>query len=513
MHTRLVPIFAASLVVAMAAPALAATYQVGPSRSYQNFGSLPPLEPGDVVEVDGGATYPSVSFWKSGTAQQPIVLRGIRVNGQRPVISGGVNTVAFNAHHFRMEGFEVTGGSSRCVFHHGNDIVIRDSVVRDCPGHGILGADNGSGSLTLQYVEVYGCGEGDRKHQIYMSTDQELFPGSVFRMEHSYVHSGNGGNNVKSRAERNEIYYNWIEGAYYHEIELIGPEVFPEGYAREDSDIVGNVIRKTGSNSSFYAIRIGGDGTASTWGRYRFVNNTVLMASDQRAVFRLFDGIESVEMHNNIFHATGGAQIIKDLASWSNGVQTIGGSNNWISTGSWSVPSQWSATAAGSSAGFVDLGALDLRPTPGSALCDAAVSNPPGMPGHLVADALGEPLYHPPGAVLPAVDAAEERPISGGLDIGAFEYLAAPGEEPPGEEPPGEEPPDDDPTDPYLPPSGDPLAGVGSGVSPDTVNESYRAGCSAAGGAAGWGVLLLAAGLLLVRRSEPAPVRSRARRR
>jgi len=37
------------------------------------------------------------------------------------------------------------------------------------------------------------------------------------------VHDGNGGNGVKSRAERNEIYYNWIEGSLYHELELIGP--------------------------------------------------------------------------------------------------------------------------------------------------------------------------------------------------------------------------------------------------------------------------------------------------
>jgi hypothetical protein len=43
-----------------------------------------------------------------------------------------------------------------------------------------------------------------------MATDQTAYPGAVFRMQHSYVHDANGGNNVKSRAERNEIYYNWI---------------------------------------------------------------------------------------------------------------------------------------------------------------------------------------------------------------------------------------------------------------------------------------------------------------
>ena len=71
-----------------------------------------------------------------------------------------------------------------------------------------------------------------------MATDETAYPGAVFRMQHCYVHDANGGNNVKSRAERNEIYYNWIEGAYYHELELIGPDGQAESLKREDSDVV-----------------------------------------------------------------------------------------------------------------------------------------------------------------------------------------------------------------------------------------------------------------------------------
>ena len=144
-----------------------------------------------------------------------------------------------------LENLDVSGGSSRCYYHHGHAIVMRDSVVHDCPRQGILGADNDSGSLTLERVEVFGSGGGDRDHQIYMATDEVAHPGSVFRMVGCYVHDGNGGNNVKSRAERNEIYYNWIEGGFYHELELIGPDPaggVPEGQAREDSDVVGNVL-------------------------------------------------------------------------------------------------------------------------------------------------------------------------------------------------------------------------------------------------------------------------------
>ena len=95
-------------------------------------------------------------------------------------------------------------------------------------------------------------------------------------MQHSYVHDANGGNNVKSRAERNEIYFNWVEDALYHELELIGPD--PAGGSgvagvREDSDVVGNVLVK---EDTFSVVRFGGDGTGETNGRYRFAFNTVV---------------------------------------------------------------------------------------------------------------------------------------------------------------------------------------------------------------------------------------------
>ncbi len=190
-----------------------AVYDVGPGRTYPGFDSLPALEPGDVVEIYGNHTYSDLALWDSGGPSEPIVIRGIRVEGLRPVLSGGDNTLAVNANHYIIEGLDVTGGARRCVFHHGNDVTIRDTVVHDCPAHGILGADDDSGSLLLEYVEVYRCGDGTHYHQINMATDEQAFPGSVFRMQHCYVHDANGGNGVKSRAVRNEIYYNWNEGS------------------------------------------------------------------------------------------------------------------------------------------------------------------------------------------------------------------------------------------------------------------------------------------------------------
>src|SRR5262252_2007964 len=91
-----------------ASSARATTYQVGPGRTYTNITDvLGALAPGDVVEVDGDATYPGGLYvTTSGAAGQPITFRGVRVNGKRPVISGGDNTVHFYASHLVMEGFD-----------------------------------------------------------------------------------------------------------------------------------------------------------------------------------------------------------------------------------------------------------------------------------------------------------------------------------------------------------------------------------------------------------------------
>ena len=410
-------------ILAFSESAEAANYQVGPGKQFASLQEVAPkLAPGDVVEVDGGATYPGdLTFTASGTAAAKITLVGKRsASGARPVLSGGTNTVHFHADHYVMEGFDITGGQARCVFHHGDDITIQDSVIHDCANHGILGADEEAGSLTLSYVEVYACGSGDSKHPIYMATDEDAHPGSVFRMEHCYVHDGNGGNNVKSRAQRNEIRYNWIEGAMYHELELIGPDGADEGLFREDSDVVGNVLRKTGKG---YVTRFGGDGTGQTNGRYRFVGNTVILSPGSNAVFRLYDGIESVEMHDNVFQRAGGGgiQMVRESdATWSTGKSVIGGSHNWVPAGSTDVPASWTATTTGTDPGFVNEAGLDFHPTAGSPLRGQGVSNPESPSGFPFLSPVAAPLFQPPRHAIEAFGAAIPRATGGALDLGAF---------------------------------------------------------------------------------------------
>src|SRR5262245_45522521 len=114
----------------MALPAEAATYELGPGKPYAELSEVwELLVPGDVVELQGDHTYAGgVSFWHSGTSDQPITVRGIPVNGKRPVIAGGTNTIEAGGNHYIFEGLDLTGGSFRCFYHHADDITLRDSI-------------------------------------------------------------------------------------------------------------------------------------------------------------------------------------------------------------------------------------------------------------------------------------------------------------------------------------------------------------------------------------------------
>ena len=202
----------------------AATYTVVPRGSYATLPALfaaVDLNGGDIVEVMSGPAYAGNVVMPSadgGAPGNPVILRG--VGASRPHLSGGTNTFEFRlSNHVVMERFEISGSAGdntfRCVYHHAHDIVLRDMLIRDCPRHGVLGSDQDSGSLTIEYSEIRNAGSGGGNHAIYMATDEVAYPGAVFRLQYSYIHDsdytdggGIGGNLIKSRAERNEIYYN-----------------------------------------------------------------------------------------------------------------------------------------------------------------------------------------------------------------------------------------------------------------------------------------------------------------
>lgn len=435
MRPRLPPFAAAllcSLACAVVARSVAAkTLEVGPGKPYPSVqDTLKLIQPGDVVEVQGDHTYAGDVWFREAQAGKPgapVTVRGVKVNGKRPVLKG-VGTqqyhdmvVLLNASHFVFEGFEIEGDGNpdhSGIVHKANDVTLRDVVVHGVGSHGLLGTDADSGSLLMDRCEFYGNGNGLYDHQIYMATDETAYPGSVFRMQGCYVHDGAGGNNVKSRAERNEIYANWIEGAVYHELDLIGPDGQNESLAREDSDVVGNVLIK---HSEWRIARIGGDGTGNTKGRYRFVNNTMILGEQSERAIGMQQTVASVELHNNVVVRLGGkAGRLVTGSDLEGPPPTLVGSHNWVQTGFTDVPAGFTDGFGGTDAGFTDLAKWDLRPKPGSPLLEKGTTAT-SLAAVAIASPLPLPLLVPPARAL-GTDAP--RPTDATPDIGAFELGA-----------------------------------------------------------------------------------------
>ena len=435
--------------------ASATTYTVGPGKQYSQLSTVfssNDLAPGDIVLVDGGATYNGgivVREDDGGTAANPVVIRWNRaVGATRPLLQGGQHTIKFErSNNVVFEGFEVTGGSSTCVFSEADNITVRDSLIRDCPSHGILGADQNSGSFTLEYSEIRNSGAGTSRHSIYMQSDEVTFPGAVFRMHYNYVHSGTGGVLVRVRHERAQIYYNWIENSVYGEMELIGPDCdtqkagWTPDLKREDADIVGNVIVHT--NSWRNAIRAGGDLDGRSQGRLRLVNNTIIFDRSGAANAVMVQlGAGSVEMHNNVIYQTAAgsspAILRENPASdvgdpdvcepqskepWA-GSRKVFGTNNWVQNGAQLIPPEFTGTLRGADPMLADIATRKLRPVAGSPLIDTANANPPAPPAFPFPSPQLLPAYDPPvRAKLAVGDEHARLPLASKYDIGAFEQF------------------------------------------------------------------------------------------
>lgn len=442
----------AALLLAAALPLQARVFTVGPGREYAQLRDVftgNDLAPGDVVSVDGGATYQSVVVGSNdaGSAAAPVVIRWSGTGAARPKLQGGTHTIKFErANHVVFEGFEVTGGTSTCIFNEAHDVTVRDVVVHGCPSHGILGADQNSGSFTLEYSEVYDTGAGTTKHALYMQSDEVAYPGSVFTMRFNRIHSGNGGNLLKSRHERTRVYYNWFEGAAYQELELIGPDcqtqqaAWTPTLAREDAEIVGNVFVHTSTWPN--VARIGGDLNGRSMGRVRFLSNTFLIdrPGTARAVLVQL-GLESLEMHGNVIHQTGSGVATAVAENPASSVETpycaplerepwvagrrIAGSYNWVETGA-SAPAEWGATRRGTDPGFADIAARRLRPSSGSPLIDMGTHAPQTPAGFEIAGSVQRAMFDPPPRRKLAPGEARERLLfAANVDIGALEEIDA----------------------------------------------------------------------------------------
>lgn len=356
MKTSIARCYSLALLSLVAVPAFAVTYQVGPTRTYKQITAVQTLvKAGDIVEVDGNATYNGVRLTKSGTATNPIIIRGKAQGAQRPVIDarGAGDGLRMDASHYVIEDLVVSNAITRCVYLHGTNLTLRRVVVHTCRSHGILGSDTDTGDMTLTEVEVYNTGNSaspnSQHHPVYIGSDYGKYPNAVLRIERSWIHDNHSGNSIKNRTRNAKIFYNWIEttNSQNYAIESIGPDMdyatalcpVPNGSNDAtlcSAEIVGNVLIARSNTGNL--MRLGSDGNGDSYGRYHLVNNTIVangsFSTGSYAIVKAFGRLQSIEMHNNIMWIEKGdsvaVRIVRDAeAQWVNG-RRVTGSNNLV---------------------------------------------------------------------------------------------------------------------------------------------------------------------------------------
>ena len=399
------------------------TFNVGPTREFRKIQDvLGMLLPGDTVIVDGDWAYPApifVSQRNGGRCPDTrVTFRGVPgASGTLPVIStlNAQNLFEVPADYITIESFIMIGNqftlmdifgydcydvlfdargwggawyaassryaefarrmTDRGIFQRGTGLVIRYNDISDT-NCGILSSDSDSGDILIEFNRVHRNGIAGAAHNIYLATGGAHYRDAVAIVRYNVIERSMNGNGLKTRAIRNEVYYNLFYDNKVQDLEVIGMDpgipsrsflnenrfggtlattkynawrayengtgplpnhadnfgpmaTFGNHTHREDADVVGNLFINTrGAGLGF--VRMGGDGTGHSYGRYRFVNNTfaILGTEGNSRIFRIEFGTESFEAYNNLIYSVNPLTIVVEPTN-------IGGHFNNIPNQPW----------------------------------------------------------------------------------------------------------------------------------------------------------------------------------
>ena len=350
----------------------AETFIVGPNQSYRNLKPLVArLKPGDEVLIEPGKYREALKLSVSGTREKPIVIRGI--GKERPVfdaknlsVSGrGVNPRAILQvegayliiEHLEFKNARNGNNGAGIRLNSSTNAIIRDCKISYCD-MGIQGGDQET--VLIENCEISHNGSINHNgysHNLYMLGNRVV-------VRNCYIHDSLYGQNFKSRAHYNELWYNWIVDSNEGEV---GPVDGKGDTDRPNSNtlMVGNVIvskpDRTGNRAKY--ILMGSESGGSHDGTlYLYFN--ILIAGDSRVKFvQLDDPKTSADIRYNVFW--GSEQILIN----HKGTKIVTGQYNWIPTGA-KIPMGFQNSYVGTDPGFENRKKSDYRLTLDSPLHD-----------------------------------------------------------------------------------------------------------------------------------------------
>ncbi len=254
---------------------------------------------GSVIEIDAGDYVADVAVWERAN----LTIRGL---GDRVrLIAGGADAEGkaiwvFRSAKATVENIEFV--NARVADRNGAGIRLQSGhlIVRRCRfwngQNGILTSEDPKARLEVEYSEFGYNGDGDGlTHGIYAGAIES------FRLTGNYLHHGNVGHLVKSRARHSRIEYNRltdeIGGRSSYELE------FPNGGVAE---VVGNIIQQGTGGRNSTIVSYGAEGYRWPRNDLAFVHNTVV--NDLRlggGFLRVWPGAGSVTLRNNLFVGSG----------------------------------------------------------------------------------------------------------------------------------------------------------------------------------------------------------------
>jgi len=294
----------------LATGARAATYHVGPERADKTLGAvLPRLEAGDVVEVDGGNYHETARLAMQGTREKPIIIRGVGptravfdadgldTEGRGHVPRGvfQIEGAYISLEHLEFRGARNGQNAAGVRLLDSTNATIRDCVVSHCD-MGIFGGD--TQTALIEDCEIFENGTdkfNGGSHNFYMQGNRVV-------VRRCYIHDALFGQNFKSRAHSNELWWNWITDSQEGEIGIVD--------AAGDTDkphsntlLVGNVIssrpERAGNNQKF--VLFGSESGSSHDGTLFMFRNTCIAGSKRIAFVNLSDAKARAVISGNAF--------------------------------------------------------------------------------------------------------------------------------------------------------------------------------------------------------------------